>query len=307
VDYPFTSKWAPDVRKIARLEITVQGAVGRALWHASYPFGFDAGIIVREPFGLLGRSAAGARRPGPEDPAFVDKYRAWLLRRLPDWLWTTTRTGAPSDFYLRATRRKDDVDLMCPDAIAALARLVRRKFDEWQDALCAASLMLHHPCLTAHSPAWSRVAGCAEAGTVLRLGGCFCSETARLAAVLAEALGPLYGVRLKGYTLGLRGHITGLVETPLGDVPVDPMLGIYYHTLNNRRLATMREMQADPRIALRMWAFPRARDGRPLFAEAPAPIKRPCVDGSLMYPPGGVDGGRSRKSEVRSQKSGGRR
>lgn len=285
IGYPFASKWAPDCLRIARVGVAMLGADGRLLWHASYPFGFDAGIIVREPFGLMGRGVAGRRRPNPDDPAFVDRYRAWLLRRLPDWRWTTTRQGAASDFYLKAGRREDDVDLMRPDVMAVLARLVHRKFSNWQDGLSAASMLLHHPCLTVHSSVWNRLAGIADAPTVLRLGGCFCSETGRLAALLAEALGPLYGVKLKGFTLGLRGHISGLVETPVGDVLVDPMLGVCYPALDNRRLATLQEMQADPRIAARMWALPRSKEGAAFFGGAQAPIKRELAEASLVYPP----------------------
>jgi hypothetical protein len=286
VDYPFTSKWAPDILKTARVEIAILNASKKPLWQAAYPFGFDAGIIVREPFGQLRKSVAGARRPLPDDPAFVGKYRAWLLRNLPDWQWRTTRQKAPSDFYLRAQQRADDIDLMSPTVMRDLAQLIHRRFDDWQDGLCAVSMILHHPCLTVHSASWARIAGAADNATVLRLGGCFCGDTARLAAQLAEELGRLYRQPLKGFTLGLRGHLSGLVETPIGDVLVDPMLGIYYHTLDNRRLATLDEMRADAAIAKRMWALPYATDGAPFFHGVRNQVKRPWRDATLVYPPG---------------------
>jgi len=285
VDFPFTSKWAPDVLKTARLEIALLDRTGRSLWQAAYPFGFDAGILVREPFGLLDRSKKGTRRPDSDDPAFVDNYRAWLLRSLPNWRWQTTRQGAPSDFFLRARHRADDVDLMDPRVFQVLASLIHRRFENWQDALCATAMLLHHPCLTTHSASWHRVSGIADTATVLRLGGCFCSDTARLAARLAEALGRLYGVPLKGYVLGLRGHLSGLVETPLGDVLIDPMLGIYYHTLNNQRLATLEEMRAEASIAQRMWSLPQSTSGQPFFHGVQNQNKAPWHDGPLVYPP----------------------
>jgi hypothetical protein len=287
VDYPFGSKWAPNLRKIARVELELLDACGRELWHATYPFGFDAGIIVREPFGMLGRSAAGARRPDPADPAFVDKYRAWLLHSLPDWRWQTTRHGAPSDFFLRARRREDDVDLMRPTVLHDLALLIRRRFADWQDALCAASMLLHHPCMTVHSGSWSRIAGCADAASVLRLGGCFCGDTARVAGELAEEIGRLYHVPLRGYALGLRGHLSGLVSTPLGDVLVDPMLGIYYHTRDNRRLATLEELRTEAGLGERMWSLPHASDGAPFFFGVRNQPKRPLSRLPLCYPPPG--------------------
>jgi hypothetical protein len=62
------------------------------------------------------------------------------------------------------------------------------------------------------------------------------------------------------------------------------MLGTYYHTLDNRRLATLSEMQSDPRIALRMWALPRDVAGTPFFGASVPPTKRPWAEGSLAYP-----------------------
>lgn len=285
VDYPFGSKWAPDIRKIARVEITLLDTCGNELWRAGYPFGFDAGVIVREPYGLLGHSAAGAHRPAPDDPAFVDKYRAWLLRTLPNWRWQTTRHDAPSDFFLHARHREDDIDLMRPTALRDLAALIHRRFPNWQDALCAASLALHHPCLTVHSTSWSKIAGGADSATVLRLGGCFCSDTARLAAEMAEDLGRLYRVPLHGYVLGLRGHLSGLVATPIGDVLVDPMLGIYYHTRDNRRLATLEELRVQAGLAERMWALPVASDGAVFYYGVRNQIQRPWAKPLLRYPP----------------------
>ena len=287
VDYPFGSKWAPDIRKIARVELELLDTCGNELWHAGYPFGFDAGVIVREPFGLLGKSAAGAHRPDFADPAFVDKYRAWLLRNLPDWRWQTTRHGAPSDFFLRARRREDDIDLMRPAVLHDLAQLIHRHFPDWQDALCAASMLLHHPCMTVHSGSWARIAGNADSPTVLRLGGCFCSDTAMLAADLAMELGRLYRIPLKGYALGLRGHLSGLVTTPFGDVLVDPMLGIYYHTRDNRRLATLNELRLQTGLGERMWSLPHASDGAPFFFGVRNQIKRPITKRVLQYPPHG--------------------
>ena len=284
VDYPFSSKWAPDIRKIARVAIRLEDARGRALWSTSYPFGFDAGILVREPFGRWPLRARAARRPAPADPAFVDKFRAWLLARLPSWQWTTTRDGAPSDFFLKGRAASENLDLMSPTIFADLARLIRARFPDWQDGLCAAAMALHHPCLTAHSSAWSRISNVADTGTLLRLGGCFCSDTARLGARLAEELAPLYRVPLHGFSLGLRGHLTTLVETPIGDVLIDPMLGIYYHTLDNTRLATLDEMRGDRRITARMWALARGRGGE-FFFGVRNQTKRPWREGALAYPP----------------------
>lgn len=282
--YPFTAKWAPDIRRIARVGITIEDSRGRVLWQAGFPFGFDAGVLVREPFGLKqGRKTLA--RPQPADPDFVDRFRAWLIARLPAWQWRTTRNGAPSDFFLAAARSRDSLNLMSPTVFTDLARLIHRRFPDWQDGLCAAAMALHHPCLTVHSTTWARIAGTAHTDTVLRLGGTFCSDDARLAARLADELGRLYRVPLRGFELGLRGHLTGLVETPVGEVLIDPMLGLYYHTLDNTRLATLAEMRQDPRIHQRMWALAFS-NGHEFFHGVNNQIKRPWLNGPTRFPPG---------------------
>ncbi|HTL53677.1 MAG TPA: hypothetical protein VL860_13970 [Planctomycetota bacterium] len=282
--FPFTSKWAPDIRRIARLALAIEDAGGRELWQASYPFGFDAGVLVREPFGLCTGRAAQRTRPRAGDRNFVDRFRAWLLTHLPAWQWKTTRDGAPSDFYLTAPLKHDSLNLMSTTVFTDLARIIHRHFPNWQDGLCAAAMVLHHPCLTVHSSTWARIAGNAHTDTVLRLGGSFCSDDSRLAARLAEELGRLYQVPLRGFELGLRGHLTGLVETPLGEVLIDPMLGLYYHTLDNKRLATLDEMRKDPRIQKRMWSLAYS-NGHEFFHKIYNQVKHPWLDGPTRFPP----------------------
>lgn len=284
VDYPFTSKWTTHVlAQTAHVDLTFLDPDGRRLWQGGYPFGFDGGILVRDPYGSIPDRAPWNRRPDPERSDFVDAYRAWLLSKLPAWQPRTTRQGAPSDFFLKARRREDDLDLMRPSVMRDIARLIRRKFPDWQDGLCAAALLLHHPCLTVHSSNWARIASAADSPTILRLGGCFCSETARVAAELADLLGSVYRVPLRGFVLGLRGHLSGLVETPIGDVLIDPMLGIYYHTLDNRRLATLDEMRADARITRRMWTRPWAH-GHEFFLGVANQVKAPRPSTAITYP-----------------------
>jgi hypothetical protein len=58
--------------------------------------------------------------------------------------------------------------------------------------------------------------------------------------------------------MGLRGHLTSLVETPVGDIVIDGMLGLWFHRLDNEQLATFDEMRQVSGIAERMWYAPRA-------------------------------------------------
>jgi hypothetical protein len=288
VVFPHRAKWSSDVRRTARLALTVRDEAGRPLWAGRYPFGFDCGIIVRERYG----AAAGAPRPpppAPRDPLRYERQRAYLLARLPAYVRRTTRDGAPSDFFLDDPEGLDPLDLMAPDALDRAAGMLARRFPEWQEALAAAALWAYHPLITTHSAAWSRVAGAASNATIPRLDGCFCSDVARLLAALVEKIGARLGVPLAGHTMGLRGHLTTLVVTPLGPVVVDGMLGHWYPSADGTRLATLDEMRADAAIVGRVWYQPRAH-GHEFFFGVRDQIVQRWQDRPLVYPAGGGAG-----------------
>ncbi len=281
VVFPHRAKWASDVRLTARLRLTVRDGGGRALWAAEYPFGFDCGIIVRERYGSAGASPS--PRPEPSDPDFVNLYRAYLLARLPAYRRRTTREGAPSDFYLEDADGGEHLDLMAPDALDRVAAMLARRFPDWQDALAAAALWAYHPCITRHSSSWSVVASQAAVGTIPRVNGCFCGDVARLTAALAEKVGERLGMPFKGYTVGMRGHLSTMVESPLGRVVLDGMLGHAYLTLDNTRLATLEEMRANDAIVRRLWYCPRAHGHEFYFGVHDQIIQR-WREGPLHFP-----------------------
>lgn len=105
VVFPFRAKWANGLSRMARLRLQVEDAAGRTLWKAEYPFGFDGGIIIRERFGAAGADLP--PRPQPTDPAFLDRFREYVLARLPAYRARTTAAGAPSDFFLEDPAGKD--------------------------------------------------------------------------------------------------------------------------------------------------------------------------------------------------------
>ncbi|MHC4718730.1 MAG: hypothetical protein ACYS5V_17330, partial [Planctomycetota bacterium] len=228
---------------------------GEALWAAQYPFGFDAGIIVRERYGPRGGDPPA--RPEPDDDDFVGAFRRYVLARLPDYRPRTTRDGAPSDFYLADAAGGADLDLADPGWLGRAAEMLADRFGRWDDALCAAAMWIHHPAVTRH---------------------------ARLGAALAERIGRCLGVDLRAHSLGLRGHLCTLVSAPAGRVVIDGMMGLWFHALDNSRLATLEEMRADRRIAERMWYCPRAH-GHEFFYGVDNQIIRDWPRGELTYPP----------------------
>jgi len=256
VSFPHRGKWASDAREVARLAVAFSDDAGRPVWQAEYPFGFDCGIIVRERFGPI--DGEQPPRPEPADPDFVEKFRRYVLARLPDYRLKTTRDGAPSDFYLADDAGRANLNLMAPDWPDAVAAMLAERFGQWDDALCAAAMWVYHPLITLHSSSWSGIAGRCTVQAVPRLGGCFCGDTGRLTAMLAERVGRCLDVPLRAWSLGLRGHIATLVDSPAGRVVLDGMIGLWFHTLDNTRLATLEEMRADRRIVQRMWYCPHA-------------------------------------------------
>jgi hypothetical protein len=280
VDCHFANKWAPDFGKIARVLIEIKNKE-KVLWGSSYPLGFDAGIILREPFGKFKKNQY--KRPLKSDPHFVDNFRCWLFSKFPNWVYQTTRNKAPSDFYLKDLNGKFNLNLMDENSLEQIADYLKSEFDDWQDALCAAALLLHHPFLTRHSSSWSALSGQSSLDTILRLGATFCGETSRMSAFIAELIGDRFQVKLKGFVFGLRGHTSGLVETPIGDVLIDPMLGIYYQTLDNERLATIQEMRIEKKIQERMWLLAFS-NGHEFFIEIQNQMKKFYKKGDYVYP-----------------------
>jgi len=281
VVFPHRGKWSNDVRLTGRLALRLVDPAGATLWAAEYPFGFDAGIIVRERYGAAGQPPT--TRPQPSDACFVEKFRRYVLDRLPDYQPTTTQEGAASDFFLRDPTGDAHLNLADPHWPEQAVAMLAQRFPRWDDCLCAAALWMYHPAITRHSSAWSHVSGSATWRTIARLGGCFCGDTARLGAMLADLIGAKFGVPLRGLSMGMRGHLATLVESPVGQVVIDGMIGLYFHKLDNTALASLGDMRTDAVITDRMWYCPRAH-GHEFFHGVYDQIIRTPDHGRLVWP-----------------------
>ena len=83
--------------------------------------------------------------------------------------------------------------------------------------------------------------------------------------------------------MGLRGHLATLVDTPVGEVVIDGMLGYWFHTLDNKRLATLDEMRRDAAVTSRVWCFARAH-GHEFFHGTADQIVQPWKTSPLVWP-----------------------
>lgn len=283
VVFPHRAKWSNPVDLAGRLHLTVEAGVpgSGARWQAGFVFGFDMGIIVRERYGAQGKPLP--PRPKPNDPDFVNRFRAYVLARIPNYRMRTTAQGAPSDFYLEDNESGAHLDLSKPGSLERAAEMLTQRFPDWQDALCASAAWVYHPMITRHSSSWTGTSGQATLETLIRLGGCFCSDTSVLTAALAEKIGARLNVPITGYAMGLRGHLCTLLETPLGRVAIDGMHGLYYHALDNTRLATLDEMRTQREVTKRMWYFPGTNEEDFYFNNYTQTI-RPAGSRTLQWP-----------------------
>ena len=275
---PFRGKWSPDVENTMRLELELRDEDGRSLWRGAYPSGFDAGVIVREIYG-----GAPSPRPEASDPQFIERYRAFLLSRLPNLKTRTTRDGAPSDFCVVDEERKLSFDLMESGVLGQMASWVAETFPDWRDGLCAASILLHGPALTIHSRSHPAFLSRATPETVLRVRACFCDHAAHVLAALIENLGCHYGLTFRTWRYGLRGHIVPAVETPDGMNVFDAMLGAFYYVLDNTRFATLDELRAVREISYRM-NFNNVANGHEMYYGFEQNTLQEFGDGVMEFP-----------------------
>ncbi|MFH1708111.1 MAG: hypothetical protein ABIF71_09355 [Planctomycetota bacterium] len=240
----FRAKWSSDLRGTARLEVTLESG-GRTAWRGAFPVGFDGGIIARDRLG-----GAPVERPGPDHPAFPAAMREYLLARLPAWERVSEPGGPAGVFGLRAGDQA--IDLGAAGVFDTLAAVIRERFDRWDDGLCAASVFLGAAAGVRHSAACAAFGAALAPRGLLQLGAGFCGDMAALYGALALALAPRYGLTLAPCAIGLRGHIAAAVAVAGGMHVFDPMLGLFFHALDNTRLATLDELRAEKEISHRM-------------------------------------------------------
>lgn len=274
---PFRGKWSPANKRLVRLKLEINND-RETIWKASFPIGFDAGIIVRDKFG--GHPVS---RPNSSSPDFIDQYRDHILSRLPNLSMKTTRDGAPSDFTAIDDQMGVAFDLMDPDIYSRMAEWITREFPEWRDALCAASILLHSPALTVHSASLCHLTGQVNCESILRIRGCFCDNDARVLNKLCTAIGKILGMEFRGMRLGIRGHVALALQTPDGLNVFDSMLGIFYYTNDNSRFATLNELTSNRELSYRM-SFDQVANGHEMFYQHAQITLQEFTEPGLAFP-----------------------
>ena len=235
------AKWNPTLAGDPLLKISVDK------WEATFPVSFDHGIIPRD---LLGKKED-AIRPATDDPDFNEKMRKYYLAKLPNF-----KRVVDNGYYLISDEHK--IDLLGENVIEELNDIIKDAFDNPTDALCGISALIGSAAGVLHSTPYSRVCSQIHPNDMFALGKGFCGDVANLLGLMAEKIAPHYGLKWKSYYAGLSGHVVCAIKWDKEFYILDPMVGKFFYTLDNTRLATLKEMQRTAEITYRVDCYNQA-------------------------------------------------
>ncbi|REJ67390.1 MAG: hypothetical protein DWQ31_11450 [Planctomycetota bacterium] len=257
-------RWPIHAEYCQRLHLKITAAESdEPLYTASFPFGFDVGLIAEERYG----EPSETENPPPDAADFVARKRAYLLGRLPRF---ERRRGQADDEFpliLAASDESVEFDLMQPGVMQAMADWLYDRYDNDLDRLLGAMFFVHQRTVTRHS----RISHALNPLSVIRSGGGLDDDR-------VWALAGLLSLMKRGESdqpyrctcLSTGGHVVcgvAAVAEPQGvdDYYVlDPDVGVFYLTKDNTQLATLGELRRDRELSTRMH-FNNVRHGREFY------------------------------------------
>ncbi len=237
------AKWNPTLTSDPTLKISVDK------WEATFPVSFDHGIIPRD---LMGKKEDSIR-PATDDPNFPEKMRKYYLAMLPN-----LKRVIDNGYYLVSDNHK--IDLLGDTVIEDLNTIISDIFSDPIDALCGISALIGSAAGILHSAPCSKVCGQIHPNDIFALGKGFCGDVANLLGLMAEKIAPHYGLDWKSYYVDLAGHVVCAIEWDKKFYILDPMVGKFFYTLDNTRLATLDEMCKIPEITYRVDCYNKTYD-----------------------------------------------
>ncbi len=245
---PFIFPFNPEDYRWNSLNLELTGADRIPLWKGSYNFGrgWPGWLLPIDDR----REGPDVPNPTPEDPQFMANKRRYIIRRLPRFIRKTTTQGAPSDFTLEAADGSVRFDLMKPGVLQAMADYIYSRYDNDIDRLLGATFFIHQPAVITYSNKPSDLVSALGPLSVIRFGGaqCCCSAAALLGLIekmKCDDTGRLY----RGTRVSIPGHVTTVIEYRGKRVHLDPSVGRFYYLRDNRTLASMEDLLADPALA----------------------------------------------------------
>lgn len=245
---PFAYPLDPEDYKWQTLHLELSDAAGEPLWSASYRFGRGQGILLQ----LDDRRESPAPNPLPGDPQFMQKKRRFILCTLPRFARKTTAQGAPSDFTLAAEDGSVSFDLMKPGALQRIADWLYARFDNDTDRLLGANFFVHQTAVMTYANVPTSLSTQLSSLSILRFGsGQCCAFAAALVGLVEKMKCEATGKPYRATRVGIPGHITTVVEFGGKWVHLDPSVGRFYYLRDDRTLASMEDILADPTLAAR--------------------------------------------------------
>lgn len=244
-EFPFN----PEDYRWQHLHLELAGANGEPIWNATYRFGRGQGWLLQIDDRREGPEVS---NPDADDPDFMRKKRLYIIRRLPRFARKTTAQGAPSDFTLEAEDGSVLFDLMQPGALQRIADYIYSRYENDTDRLLGANFFVHQPAVMTYANSPTTLAGALSPLSILRLGAAqCCCFAAALAGVIEKMRCEETGKPYRATRVGVPGHVTTVVEFRGKRVHLDPSVGRFYYLRDNRTLASMEDLLADPALASR--------------------------------------------------------
>jgi hypothetical protein len=245
----FSFPFDPEDYKFHHLHLELRSpSRSTPLWRSTYRFG-------RGQVGWLlqiddRREGPPVSNPDPGDPAFMQKKRSYIVRRLPRFVRKTTAQGAPSDFTIEASDGSVRFDLMKAGALQRMADYIYSSYDNDVDRLLGATLFIHQTAVMTYANTSSAVVGSLGPLSVIRFGSAqCCCFAAALLGLLEKMKCEESGRPYRGTRVGIPGHVTTVVEFRGKLVHLDPSVGRFYFLRDNKTLASMDELLQDPTLA----------------------------------------------------------
>ena len=250
VPYEFDrrAKWSNQIENDALLFIQA-GA-----WRTSFPVSFDHGLIPRDRLG----GGKGVARPSPRDPDFVRKLEAYYLGRLP-----ALRRVIDNGYWLVSDEYK--IDLLSDAAADTINAMLLKIFPEPADYLCGLAVLMGSPAGPLHSTSFGPPTSVVRPEDMWAFGRGFCGTNAGLFARMAAKAAANLGLGWKFYYAGLEGHVAVALHWNDAFHVFDPMAGKFFFSLDNTRLATLKELQEIRGVSYRVDCFNRAKDNEFYF------------------------------------------
>ncbi len=257
-------RWPGATGKNQLVQIRFLDSNGHAHFACSYPFAYDAGIIVSEPYGKSVKA-----QPRLKEDAYETKRR-FILENIPVFQRLTTREGAPSDFTLNAEDDSIQFNLMDEDILDQIGKWLMKIFPSDTDRLLGAAYFIHQRSVTKHAGVRNHFVGDMSPETILRIGGSLCgTRSVLLNGLLSRTCCSATDSPYRPFLLGLSGHVVTGIEVWPGYLEgykpletgadawadkilvLDPDVGGMFLTKDGSRIATLGEMRHDRSIGYR--------------------------------------------------------